>query len=92
MGPFDVTQLSLFLAALLIALPALMMALAPLLPAAVCRWANVGLGALCTLVNIGNVVGDSWVYHLFCGVLEKVLTVSIVILAYRRFGPGASEA
>jgi len=40
MGPFDVSQTSLFLASLLMALPALMVALTPLLPLAACRWAT----------------------------------------------------
>lgn len=87
MGPFDVSQASLFLAALLMALPAAMVALTPLLPTALCRWANVGMGVLYTLVNIGNVVGESWAFYLFYGALETVLTVSVAILAYRWLRP-----
>lgn len=83
MGPFDVTQSSLFLAALLMALPALMIALTTLLPVALCRWANVVLGGVYTLVNVGNLVGESWAFYLFYGGLEAILTVTIVVLAVR---------
>lgn len=92
MGPFDVSQASLFLAALLMALPAAMVALTPLLPTALCRWANVGIGALYTLVNIANVVGESWAFYRLYGALETVLTISIAILAYRWLRPRGSSA
>jgi len=92
MGPFDVSQTSLFLASLLMALPALMVALTPLLPLAACRWANVGMGALFTLVNIGNVIGESWIYYLFYGALEAILTVSIAVLAFLWLRPTPTTA
>ena len=92
LGPYDVTQLSLFLSAVLMAIPAGMIALTPLLPTALCRWANVVLGVLYSLVNIGNVIGESWIYYLFHGAIETVLTVSIAVLAYLWFRPGAAEA
>jgi hypothetical protein len=92
LGPYDVTQTSLFLSALLMALPAAMLALTPLLPTALCRWANVVMGALYTVVNIGNVVGESWAYYLFYGGLETILTVSIAVFAYLWLRPGASAA
>jgi len=74
------------------ALPAAMVALTPLLPPGICRWANVGMGGLYTLVNIGNVVGRSWAYYLFYGALETILTVSIVVFAYLWVRPGASTS
>lgn len=83
LGPFDVTQTSLVLAAVLMALPALMVAATTLLPAPACRWANVALGLLYTLVNIGNVVGETWVFYLLYGALETVLTLTIAYVAYR---------
>lgn len=89
MGPFDVSQGTLLSAALLMALPALMVALTPLLPTPPCRWANVAMGVLYTLVNIGNLVGESWVFYLVYGVIEIVLTVSIVALAWRWRPSGA---
>ncbi len=89
-GPLDVTQMSLFLASLLMALPAAMVALTPLLPTTPCRWANVGMGGLYTLVNIGTVVGESWAFYLFYGALETILTVSIAVFSYLWLRPGAS--
>lgn len=83
MGPFEVTQTSLLLAAMLMALPALMVAATPLLPTALCRWANVAMGILYTLVNVGNVVGESWAFYLVYGGLEAILTVTIAVLAIR---------
>lgn len=83
LGPYAVTQVSLFLSALLMAVPAAMVALTPLLPTAACRWTNLGIGGLYALVSIGNIIGESWAYYLFYGALEAVLTVSIAVLAYR---------
>jgi hypothetical protein len=83
LGPYDVTQTALFTAALLMALPALMVALTMLLPTALCRWLNVAMGALYTAVNVSNVIGESWAYYLFYGALETVLTVAIAVLAFR---------
>lgn len=46
MGPYEVTQSSLLLAALLMAIPAIMVALSTFLPTALCRRSNVLLGIL----------------------------------------------
>ena len=89
MGPYDVNQQALFLASLLMTLPAAMVALTPLLPIAICRWANVAMGVLYTLVNIGNVIGETWIYYLFHGAVETVLTICIAVLAFRWLRPDA---
>ena len=91
-GPFEVTQASLFTAALLMALPAAMVALTPLLHTAACRWANVAMGTLYTLVDIGNLVGESWLFYLVYGGFEIVLTVSIAILAFVWLRPAPATA
>lgn len=92
MGPFDVTQTSLFTAALLMALPAAMVALTPLLATTLCRWVNVGMGVLFSAVNVANVIGESWAFYLFYGALEFVLTASITVLAFVWLRPIAAPA
>ncbi len=78
MGPFPVTQVSLLTASLLMLIPALMVFLSLALKPKVDRWANIVLGLLYTAVNIGNLVGETWAFYLFFGVVELVLTLLIV--------------
>jgi Family of unknown function (DUF6326) len=81
-GSFDVSQSSLVLASLVVILPALMIALSLMLRASVNRAANLALGLLFTLVNVGNLIGESWVYYFLFGLLEIALTLTIVATAW----------
>jgi hypothetical protein len=94
MGPFDVSQFSLVIASLTVILPALMIALSLTLRASFNRPANLALGALFTLVNIANLVGESWVYYFLFGLLEIALMLTIVATAWNwpRRDPSASAA
>lgn len=83
MGPIVTSQTSLMLAAALMTLPSLMIVLSLVLPYTANRRTQIGLGALYTLVNVGNVIGEGWLYYLFFGAVEVVLTVSIVVYAVR---------
>jgi len=74
MGPLPVTQGSLFAASLLMIIPAVMVFLSLTLKPAVNRWTNIILGVLYTLVNISNLIGETWVYYIFFGVVEILLT------------------
>jgi Family of unknown function (DUF6326) len=82
-GSFDVSQFSLVIASLIVILPALMIVLSLTLRASINRPANLALGALFTLVNVGNLLGESWVYYFLFGLLEIVLALTIVATAWR---------
>jgi hypothetical protein len=83
MGPFPVTQLALFSATIMMAIPALMVFLSLTLNAKMNRWVNVILGTLYTVISIGNLIGETWIYYLSFGVMEIILTLIIVTIAWR---------
>ncbi len=83
MGPFPATQGSLFAAALLMVIPAVMVALSITLKRAVNRWVNIILGALYTLVGIGTLLGEVWAYYILFVVLEMALTCLIAWTAWK---------
>lgn len=83
MGPFPVTQASLLTAAILMLIPALMIFLSLALKPRVGRWVNIILGLLYTVVNISNLVGESWAFYLLFGIVEIAITLLIVWYAWR---------
>lgn len=83
MGFLPVTQGSLLTAAILILIPALMVFLSLALRTVVARWTNIVLGVLYTAVNIGNLVGETWVFYLVLGAVEMALTLLIVGYAWK---------
>ena len=83
MGPFPVTQGSLLTAAILMLIPALMVFLSLALKPVVARWANIILGLLYTVVNIGNLVGETWAFYILFGLVEVALTLLIVGYAWK---------
>ena len=87
MGPFPVTQGSLLAAALLMVIPAVMVFLSLSVKPYVYRWANIILGVLYTFVNISNLVGETWVFYIFIGLVEIVLTILIVGYAWKWRNP-----
>ena len=87
MGPFPVTQGSLFAAALLMVIPAVMVALSITLKPGVNRWANIILGVLYTCVNISNLIGETWAYYLLAGTSELVVTCLIIWFAWKWRNP-----
>jgi hypothetical protein len=82
MGPFPVTQGSLMVASLLMIIPAVMVFLSLTLKPGVNRWTNIALGVFYTLVNLSNLIGESWAYYISFGVVEIVLTLLIVWYAW----------
>jgi len=83
MGPFPVTQGSLLVAAILMIIPAVMVFLSLTLKPKVDRWANIIFGMLYTLVNISNLIGETWTYYTLFGIVEIVLTLLIVWYAWK---------
>ena len=91
MGPFPVTQGSLLAASILMIIPAVMVFLSLTLKPKVNRWVNIILGVLYTFVNISNLIGETWVYYIFSGVVELVLTFLIVGYAWKWHNPEAQS-
>lgn len=87
MGPFPVTQASLLIASLLMIIPALMVFLSLTWKPQMARWANIAVGAIYTLVNSSNLIGETWAYYIFFGIVEIVLTLLIVWYAWKWTGP-----
>jgi hypothetical protein len=58
------------------------------------RPANLALGLLFTLVNVSNLVGESWVYYFLFRLLEIALTLTIVATAWNwpRHDPSVAGA
>ena len=83
MGPVPVTQVSLLTASLLMIIPAVMVFLSITLKPSVNRWTNISLGILYTLVNISNLIGESWAYYILFGIVEILITLLIVRSAWR---------
>ena len=83
MGPFPVTQGALLSAAILMIVPALMVLLSLVLNSKASRWTNIIIGILFTFVSIGNLIGETWAYYLVFGFIEIVLTVLVVIYAWK---------
>jgi hypothetical protein len=86
-GPFPVTQGSLLVFSIMMMIPAVMVFLSLALKPTVSRWANIILGVLYTCVNISNLIGETWVYYVFFGVVELVLTSLIVWYAWKWRNP-----
>jgi cbb3-type cytochrome oxidase subunit 3 len=83
MGPVDVSQGSLLSAAVLVTIPALMIVVSVAAPFPLVRWLSLGVGVLYVLVSVSNLLGESWAYYLFFGVVEIGLAGLVVAYAYR---------
>ncbi len=82
MGPFPVSQAALLMAAALMAIPALLVFLTLALPASPSRWTNLIFGGLYILVNISNLIGETWAFYWMFGLIEIIVTLMIVVLAW----------
>jgi hypothetical protein len=87
MGPFPVTQGSLLSASILMMIPAVMVFLSLTLKPKVNRWANIILGVLYTFVNIGNLIGETWIYYISFVIVEIALTSLIIWFAWKWRNP-----
>ena len=87
MGPFSVTQGSLFTAALLMLIPAVMVFGSLALKPRVGRWVNIVLGVLYTAVNVSNLVGETWAFYILFGLAEVALTLLIAWTAWQWRNP-----
>jgi len=76
------TEEALFGFAVMLSIPALMIALSLMLGARTTRTANIVAGALYTLIIILTVPGSWWFNH-YLGVIEISLTLTIMAVAWR---------
>ncbi len=86
LGGITLTQEFLFGAAVLMTVPAVMIALSVGLRATIARPLNIIVGAAYTLITLGTVVMPDdgvWWYYRWYNLVEVVLTVSVVVLAWR---------
>ena len=79
MGPFPVNQIYLMVAGVLMAIHALMVVSNLFIKMVTIKWINIIGGIVYTLVNIGNMVGETWAYYIIYGVIELIITVLIII-------------
>ena len=82
-GPFPVTQGSLFVFSILMIIPPVMVFLSLTLKSKVNRWANIILGGLYTFVNIGNLIGETWAYYILFGIVEILFTSLMIWYAWK---------
>lgn len=90
MGPFPATQVALLSAAILMAIPAVMVLLSLTMKARANRWANIIVGVLYTAVSINNFVGESWAYYILFCILETAFASLIVWSAWKWRNPEGS--
>jgi hypothetical protein len=83
MGSFEVSQVTLFVASLIVIIPAVMIVLSLHLSARVNRSLNLVMAILYTLVNVSNLVGEEWAYYFLFGIAEIAITVHIFFTAWR---------
>ena len=83
MGPLQANQTNLAVAGLLMAIPALMIAFSVIFKAKTSKIVNILVSILYILVNIGNLIGETWVYYIFYGVLEIAINMYIVYIAFK---------
>lgn len=81
MGFLDVNQVTLAVASILMIIPIFMIALSLILRAPMNRAANVTAGCIYTLIQIGNIVGESWAYYYVFGVAELMVIAAIIYTA-----------
>ena len=78
----DITQGWALGAMALMTIPSLMVCLSLLVTARVTRRANVVVAFLFVLITIGGLVGETWAYYWFGSVVETLLLLLIVRLAW----------
>jgi hypothetical protein len=81
-GPIGpVSQSTLVITSLLLAIPGLMVFLSLVLPAAICRWGNIVLGAFYIVVMALTMPG-SWSFYILLGVLEIAIGLLTIWYAW----------
>jgi len=79
---FEITQTWALSAMIMMTIPSLMVLLSLILKAKVNRWLNIIMGVLHIVIAIANLIGETWAYYIFGGVVEVVLLSLIVWYAW----------
>ena len=80
----QITQGWLLGVAMIMTIPSVMIFLSLVLKAKVNRWANIILGIVYTVIMlITMLLPGAWAYYIFLGIVEMVLTVLIVLYAWK---------
>jgi len=82
-GPFEVSQGLLAAFGVLMILPVLMIPICLFLNPQITKWLNIIVGVLYTLVNIGNLISETWLYYWIYGLIEAAITIIIIITAIK---------
>ncbi len=82
-GPFDVSQGILAVFGALMLIPALMLPVNLFMNSKAAKIINIISGILYSIVNIGNLIGETWVYYWIYGITEMVITILIIITAIK---------
>jgi hypothetical protein len=84
-GGFQITQLFMLGAAILMAIPIFMVFLSLVLPAKVNRWTNIIVGVFLAVVLLATLLvpGELWAYYALYMILEAVFIVLIVWHAWK---------
>jgi hypothetical protein len=80
---FEITQTWALSVMIMMTIPSLMVFLSLALKAKWNRWTNIIMGILHIAIAIGNVIGETWAYYIFGGVVEVVLLSLIVWYAWK---------
>ncbi len=83
MGFLDVSQTSLFIASVLMVIPIMMILVSILASARINRIINLVTSTIYLLVNIANLVSETWGYYYLFGLLEVGMVVFIFIKSLR---------
>lgn len=78
MGFLDINQSTLIIASILMIIPTLMIGFCLLLPASLNRLLNIIIGVVYTIVNIGNIISETWIYYYIFGVFE-IFAIALII-------------
>ena len=76
---FDISQLFLVAALVMVGLPALMIFLSVALPAKINRWLNIIIALINIPLMIYNLVGEAWI-HMYIGAAIEVILLCLIIL------------
>ena len=68
---------------LMMALPALMIALSVILPATVARWLNIGTGLIYAGIMATILINGAWYFYMLFAAIEITLTLTVAWTAWR---------
>jgi Family of unknown function (DUF6326) len=80
---FEITQVFLLVALILVAIPVLMIFFSITLPAKVNQWTNIIVAVIYIPYMLFNLVGVAWIHMMFGAVVEVVLLCLIIRYAWK---------